>query len=311
MIVRDRPHGIELLFILRGSVLPHIAGALATCIVFALLVTITHGVLYWKITLSTVPFSLIGLALAIFLGFRNTAAYDRFWEARKLWGDLLHRSRSFARQVLTLPSFPHPVIPDDHDDPRRLLLLRTIAFGSALRHQLRDTNSATEMHRLLPADEAAAAVSSPRPTEFLLRRMAQDLGVLVRSGKLDPALAANTDDSLSAMAAAAAGCERIRQTPIPFAYTLLLHRTAWLYCLLLPFGLVDTLGYMTPFVVAIVAYTFFGLAELGDEIEEPFGIKDNHLPLDAICREIEISVLDALGVQKLPEKLMPVDSRLS
>jgi putative membrane protein len=311
MIVRDRPHGLELLFILRGSVLPHIAGALATCIVFALLVTITHGALFWKITLSTVPFSLIGLALAIFLGFRNTAAYDRFWEARKLWGDLLHRSRSFARQVQTLPAFPRAAGPDDHDDPRRLLLLRTIAFGSALRHQLRGTDSAADMHRRLPADEAAAVVAAPRATEYLLRRMAQDLGTLVRTGKLDPALAANTDDSLSAMAAVAAGCERIKHTPIPFAYTLLLHRTAWLYCLLLPFGLVDTVGYMTPFVVAIVAYTFFGLAELGDEIEEPFGTEDNHLPLDAICREIEISVLDALGVRDLPERLVPVDSRLN
>jgi len=276
-----------------------------------LLVTVTHGVVYWKITLSTVPFSLIGLALAIFLGFRNTAAYDRFWEARKLWGDLLHRSRSFARQVQTLPDFPQPAGPDDHDDPRRLLLMRTIAFGSALRHQLRGTDCTADMGRLLPAADAADAVSSARTSEYLLRRMAQDLGGLVRAGKLDPALAANTDDSLSGMAAAAAGCERIKQTPIPFAYTLLLHRTAWLYCLLLPFGLVDTMGYMTPFVVAIVAYTFFGLAELGDEIEEPFGTGDNHLPLDAICREIEISVLDALGVRKLPERLVPLDSRLT
>jgi putative membrane protein len=128
---------------------------------------------------------------------------------------------------------------------------------------------------------------------------------------LHPALAVNTDDSLSAMAAVAAGCERIRQTPIPFAYTLLLHRTAWLYCFLLPFGLVDSVGFMTPFVVAIVAYTFFGLDALGDEIEEPFGLADNHLPLDALCREIEVSVLETLGVQPLPPRLQPVDARLT
>ena len=84
------------------------------------------------------------------------------------------------------------------------------------------------------------------------------------------------------MAAVAAGCERIKNTPIPFVYTLLLHRTAWLYCFLLPFGLVDAIGSMTPFVVAIVAYTFFELDAAGDEIEEPFGLAANHLPLDAI-----------------------------
>jgi putative membrane protein len=68
---------------------------------------------------------------------------------------------------------------------------------------------------------------------------------------------------------------------------------------------------MTPFVVAIVAYTFFGLDALGDEIEEPFGLADNHLPLDAICREIEVSVLDTLGVRELPPRLEPVGGRLT
>ena len=89
--------------------------------------------------------------------------------------------------------------------------------------------------------------------------MGHDLGVCLHNHKLDPRLAAEMDVTLSAMAAVAAGCERIKNTPIPFVYTLLLHRTAWLYCFLLPFGLVDAIGSMTPFVVAIVAYTFFGL----------------------------------------------------
>jgi putative membrane protein len=91
----------------------------------------------------------------------------------------------------------------------------------------------------------------------------------------------------------------------------LLHRTAWLYCFLLPFGLVDTVGFMTPFVAVIVAYTFFGLDALGDEIEEPFGLSDNHLPLDAMCREVEIHLLEALGETTLPPPLQPVDGRLT
>lgn len=312
MIVRDRPSGLQLFYDLRGSVLPRIARKLAICTALAVAVTLTHGFLFaWKITLTSVPFSLIGLALAIFLGFRNSVAYDRFWEARKLWGDLLHRSRSFARQVQSLPAFASPVRPEDTGDPRRLLLMRTIAFAFVLRDQLRESRSAADLARLLPAREAAEAAASARPTEFLLRRMAAEVGAFVREGRLHPALAANVDDSLSGMAAVAAGCERIRNTPVPFAYTLLLHRTAWLYCLLLPFGLVDTVGLMTPFVVVIVAYTFFGLDALGDEIEEPFGLADNHLPLDALCREVEVSVLDTLGVRELPERLAPMDSRLS
>jgi len=75
----------------------------------------------------------------------------------------------------------------------------------------------------------------------------------------------------------------------------MLHRTAYLYCFLLPFGLVNTIGFMTPFVVGIVEYTFFGLDALGDEIEEPFGIAPNDLALGAICRSIEINLRDSIG----------------
>jgi putative membrane protein len=311
VIVRDRPRGAQLLYIVRGSVLPHIGWELATCTAVALAVTLTHGFIYqWKITLTTVPFSLMGLALAIFLGFRNNAAYDRYWEARKLWADLMHRSRSFARQVLTLAHFEHAAGAAG-DDPRRRMVLRTIAFAAALRHHLRGSDAGADMRRLLAAGDARALAAAPSGTDWLLRRIGDDLGALLRAHRLDAPVAADMDQSLSALAAVAAGCERIRNTPVPFPYTLLLHRTAWLYCFLLPFGLVDSVGFMTPFVVAIVAYTFFGLDALGDEIEEPFGTADNHLPLDALCREIEIHLLAALGETDLPPLLQPVDHRLT
>ena len=312
MIVRDRPRGAQLLYILRGSVLPHIARELAVCTAVAALVTLTHGFVYqWKITLTTVPFSLIGLALAIFLGFRNNAAYDRYWEARKLWAELLHRSRSFARQVQTMLHFDAPVRMQDVDDPRQYMILRTIAFASALRHQLRGTDALPHLRTLLSPGEAEGFAAAPRGTDYLLRRAGEDLGALVRTRRVDPPIAADMDQQLSGLAAVAAGCERIQNTPIPFPYTLLLHRTAWLYCFLLPFGLVDSVGFMTPFVVAIVAYTFFGLDALGDEIEEPFGTADNHLPLDAMCREVEIDLLAALGERELPQRMQSVDGKLT
>jgi putative membrane protein len=312
VIIRDRPHGAQLFYILRGSVLPHIAWELATCTAVALAVTLTHGFVYhFKVTLTPVPFSLIGLALAIFLGFRNSAAYDRYWEARKLWGDLAHRARSLAREVQTLLHFPQPAGPADPGDPRRVLILRAVAFAHALRHQLRGSDARADVERLLGAQEAQAFASSRLGTDFLLRRMGAQLGDFLRAGRLDPPVAADLDQTLSALAAVAAGCERIKNTPIPFPYTLLLHRTAWMYCFLLPFGLVDAVGLMTPFVVAIVAYTFFGLDALGDEIEEPFGLAMNHLPLDALCRELEINLLEALGETGLPQPLQPVRSQLT
>ncbi|MBB3181933.1 bestrophin family protein [Variovorax sp. Sphag1AA] len=303
MIVLQRPHGIRLFFVLKGSVLRNIAPAIATCTALALAVTLSRGVLFnWKVTLTAVPFSIIGLALSIFLGFRNSAAFDRYWEARKLWGELIHRSRSLARQALTFCRS------DDFAEP---LIRRSVAFAHALRHQLRGSDARGDVEPFLSNVEAKAFADSRLGTAFLLRRMGVDVAAAMHEGRLDPRLAAQIDETLSAMTAVAAGCERIKSTPIPFVYTLLLHRTATLFCFLLPFGLVDLIGYMTPVVVAFVSYTFFGLAAVGDEIEDPFGTEPHHLPLDALCRTIEIDALEALGKQPLPPALQPVDFRLT
>jgi putative membrane protein len=308
----QRPHGLRLFFILKGSVLKSIAPAIATCTALALAVTLSRGVLFhWKVALTAVPFSIIGLALSIFLGFRNSAAFDRYWEARKLWGELIHRSRSLARQAQSLFDRDVPAESTDGGDVRTTMIRRSIAFAHALRHQLRGSSAQTDTAPFLSAAEAREFADARLGTVYLLRRMGADLGTAVRSGALDPRLAAQIDETLSAMTAIAAGCERIKSTPIPFVYTLLLHRTATLFCFLLPFGLVDLIGYTTPIVVAFVSYTFFGLAAVGDEIEDPFGTEPHHLPLHALCRTIEIDSLEALGEKVLPSSLEPVDFRLS
>src|ERR1700761_1897578 len=140
MITLSRPRGLHLSFPLRGSILPRLARSLALCVAVAALVTFTHGVLFgWKVTLTAVPFSVIGLALAICLGFRNNAAYDRYWEARKLWGEVGLRSRSLARQLQGLTHASEPARADDLDDLRTVMIRRAIAWVHALRHQLRDS----------------------------------------------------------------------------------------------------------------------------------------------------------------------------
>jgi putative membrane protein len=307
MIVRDRPSGLRMFLLLRGSILPRILPSLMVSTLIATLVTLTHGDLFaLKITLTTIPFSLIGLPLAIFLGFRNNVAYDRFWEGRKLWGELVHKSRSLSRQCQSLIAFAVPTQASlGLTDVRVRMIYRAIAFSHALRHQLRDVEAPTELKGLLLDAEWQQMGKSSNKPDFLMQRMGEDLGLCLKEGRVDGCLAASIDATLSGMTAAAAGCERIKSTPMPFSYTLLLHRTAYLYCFLLPFGLVDSIGFMTPFVVAIVTYTFFGLDALGDEIEEPFGSDANDLPLDALCRSIEINLRESLGDKSIPVALAP------
>lgn len=311
MIVRDRPSGLRLFLTMRGSILSRIWKSLVVTTVLAILVTFTDGtLLHHKITLTTIPFTLIGLPLAIFLGFRNNAAYDRYWEGRKLWGEVVLRSRNLARQCLTLIG-PAPLEQAGLVDVRTRMIHRAIAFAHALRHHLRDSDSIAELKPLLEEDEWRRAKKASNQYHFLMDRMGEDLRRCMDQGRIDSCLVNAIDATLSAMVAAAASCERIKNTPIPFSYTLLLHRTAYLYCFLLPFGLVDSIGFMTPFVVGIVAYTFFGLDALGDEIEEPFGVSANDLPLEAICRSIEINLRESLGEKNSLRPFAPVDYQLT
>jgi putative membrane protein len=304
MIVRDRPSALRLFLVMRGSVMPNIWKSLLGTTLLAIAVTVTHGTLWGhRIAIGSIPFTLMGLPLAIFLGFRNSAAYDRYWEGRKQWGELVVRSRNLARQCLSM-------LNDDGDEGPRMLR-RTIAYAHALRHRLRASDPAADVAPWVHPQEWQRIQHLPNLPYALMLEMGADLERCLRERRLAPCLAHAIDASLSAMTGVAAACERIHGTPIPFSYTLLLHRTALLYCVLLPFGLVDAIGDLTPLVTLLVAYTFFGLDALGDEIEEPFGTSDHDLPLTAICRTIEIDLRTALGDADLPPPLLPIEYRLN
>lgn len=317
MIVRPRPSAGRLFFVVRGSIVPKVAPQIAATMVLAAIVTVLHGtVLDHRLTFTAAPFTIIGLALSIFLGFRNAAAYDRFWEGRRLWGELLIASRILARQLTTLVA---PAASDGdaqrsaHEVSalRRRAVYKTIAFAHALRHHLRDSDPAEDLAALLAPGDHRAVLASVSVPAAILRSLGADVRECLARGLIGEPLAASLDDTLGALDRVLGGCERIRSTPIPFSYTLLLHRTAYLYCFLLPFGLVDTAGIATPIVAGLVSYTFFGLDALGDEIEEPFGTMPNDLPLAAMTRTIERNLRDALGETDLPAPLEPKDYCLS
>jgi len=301
MIIRQRQNWFRMLFIWRGSVLPKILPQLIITTLLAVAVTITHGQLGGlKLTLTAIPFSLIGVALAVFLGFRNNASYERYWEARKIWGSLLNDGRSFARQVHTLLRSPAA-------EKRRLVLLAA-AFVHALRHQLRQTDACSDLARLLePQDLARAAQARFKPAVILVI-IGEGLSSARERGELEPILASSIENTLGGLSHVLGGCERISNTPIPFTYSVIIHRIVYLYCFLLPFGLVDSIGFMTPLIVAFISYTFFALEALSDEIEEPFGLMPNDLALDTMSLVIEATLRESIGdpgpTPPLPE---PVD----
>ena len=297
------PTIFHILFSLRGSIASKIRRRVAYTMLLSVLVNFTHGEVYdHKVTLTPTAFTIMGLTLAIFLGFRNTASYDRFWEGRKLWGEMLITCRNLARQFITLPRSPR-------GEATRQRVYLAIAFAYALKNQLRGKDPTADLTPLLPPELLQKVLAAPnRPTAILMElgHASRELG----EEGLDPQLVARVDHEVGALSHVLGGCERIQSTPIPYTYVLLLHRTVHIYCFLLPFALIDTIGYLTPVIVGVVSYTFFGLDALGDEIADPFDEEPNDLPLDAISRTIDINLRAQLGETDLPEPVHPKDGVL-
>jgi len=300
MIIRDRPTLFQLFFILRGSVVLRVFPQILVTVALSALVVWLHetrpGLLP---TFNSAPFALFGIALSIFLGFRNNACYDRWWEARRHWGEVLAASRDLDRQTLILAG-------EAGEAARRRLLTLTIAFAQLLVPHLRPSGDEEKgLHWLDAADRESCKASRNRP-HAVLRLMSGTLSKALRDGQVGEVSHQTLERTLSILEMALASCERLRSTPIPFGYTLLLHRTAYLFCFLLPFGFANLLGWATPLATALVAYTFFGLDELGDQLEEPFGTRDNDLPIGALADQIELSLREALGETDLPPSPKPV-----
>jgi putative membrane protein len=298
MLIRPRPSPFQLFFILRGSILPRIAPQIIGYAVYAaVIVAVARHYGLESAGYGLAPFTVLGVALSIFLGFRNNAAYERWWEARKLWGQLVFEIRNLARAAQAL-------VPADSGQIRPLLM-ESLAFCHYLRGALRKVDADPEVRRVIgdAADTFGMAVNSP---DAVLRSMESRLAVLKRAGRIEAMDFRLLDERIAGMAALQAGCERISGTPLPFTYSLLLHRFAYWFCLLLPFGLVSVAGWASPLFTALVVYSFFGLDALSEELEDPFGSGNNDLALDTLCRVDEISVFEALG--ETPPPMLEADN---
>lgn len=268
---------------------------------------------YWTLQgLTVVPFSLVAVALGIFLGFRNNTSYDRFWEGRKLWGQLVNTTRSFARQlqVLVGPHAEDVGVTAEAAAIHRELVYRVIAYVHALRQHLRDEDDLGALAGLLPEAERQALAGQRNRPLAILHAIGGRVRDLWCQGHVHPMHVPVLEQSLLLLTDIQGGCERIKSTPIPSSYTVLIHRIVAIYVFALPFGLVDTIGSLTPVVVAIIGYAFFGLDAVGEEIEDPFGTDINDLPLATLSRMIEINLRQLLGETALPEPLAPVDGVL-
>jgi putative membrane protein len=215
------------------------------------MVTYFHGIiLSFKVPLNPAPLTLFGFVLALFLGFRN-ASYDRFWEGEN-YGALLNTARALTRQAMTLSNIKN-------DDFVHNFVSLLSAFVFALKHQLRGTDAYEDLKSRLNEDHLKIVAESKYKPAVIMRLLAEWVQKAKDEGFLDSIQQARFDENFDKLSDILGGCERLVSTPIPYSYRVLLHRTVYIYCFLLPFGLVDSLGWFTPLIVVFVAYTFVHL----------------------------------------------------
>jgi len=306
MIVREQPSLPYVLFSLRHSILNRVWPKVFFTAGVAAVVTIAEHYGVRIAHLTTTPFTLIGVALGIFLGFRTNTSYDRFWEGRKLWGRLVNVTRTFTRQLDLF------VVPDGGDaaDFKRGLVLTTIGYVYAFRDHLRFVGLDENVRRYLGAELTDAIEARRNKPNAVLQEVSGRIRTAWREGWISDYHLASLDRSLEEITSIQGGCERIRNTPLPYSYNFLVHRITAFYCVLLPFGIYESVGAVTPIASFMISYALFGLDAIGGEVEEPFGLDPNDLPLDTLCRNIEIDLLQMTGERDTRAPLQPVNDVL-
>ena len=286
-MIADRRTGIANL--LRESVRPLLA-LFAWDIVVVLVFQLAHRT--WM-DQPALPYSLIGSALVLFLNVRNNAAYNRWWEARTLWGSVVNNTRNFSRQMASLLN----------GAPE--LTRAMIAYAFALRGGLSGTDVSAEVQPLLTPELAARVRGRRNQAHAIL----YEIGVAVRARaeteRVHPAAYTEIDRILSDLANGQGGLERIRNTPLAIQFSLLPRLLVRVFCLVLPLSMVQELGWITPFGSTLVGFLFVALDEIGADLENPFQDSPHAVPMRAITRTIEIDLLQGIGAPA-PEPLAPV-----
>ena len=228
-------------------------------------------------------YSLIGFVLSLLLVFRTNTAYDRWWEGRKKWGELVNNSRNLAIKISALT-----------DDPEiRAYFKRMISnYVFAMKEHLREGVKIEELD--LTEEEKKELSQFEHKPNYIAQKMYAKLHAMKQSGKLTEENYIVIDVNLKTFSDIIGACERIKNTPIPYSYSMFLKKFIFIYVTTLPLAFVNTFGYYSSLVSIFVFYVLVSMEILAEEIEDPFGKDDNDLPTDDLCQKIKANVSEVL-----------------
>ncbi len=257
------------------------------------------------LALPHLPLAIMGGALSIFLAFRNNSAYDRWWEARTLWGGLVNNARTFARQALTLISPDNKEGPEDRA-PQELVELQ-IAYIHSLRCHLRKQNPYPELDRQLDPSLVRWLRTQNNVPAALLLELGRKTQRLFEAGRLDPMRFTALDRTLGELCNLQGACERIKGTPLPRQYEYFPRLLVGAYCVLLPFGFVAGMEMLTPLASTLISFIFICLESIGRDIEAPFDNTVHDTPMSSLAQMIEINLRQSLDQKTRITELTPID----
>lgn len=274
---------------LKGSVLPTILHRVIWCGLFGVAISAAY---YFKLPVSQPILGTVipSIVLGLLLVFRTNTAYERFWEGRKIWGNLVNHTRNLARQIWVTVAEVKP-----EDRIKKISTLRLlVAFSVATKLHLRGESVNHELEELLDSSKYFKLKTMNNPPLEVAFWIGDYLQQQANRQTLNHYQLITLQELLNSMVDSLGSCERILKTPIPLAYAIHLKQLLLLYSLLLPFQLVGSLGWWTGPIVALVSFTLFGIEAIGLEIENPFGYDANDLPLDTICATMKRNIEDLI-----------------
>lgn len=285
----ERKRWFKTVFQIQGSVVPAVFWRTSVCGIFGVFISLLAA-LKLPVALPVLAGLIPNIVLGLLLVFRTNTAYERFWEGRRLWGNLVNCVRNLARLIWIAIAAKTK----DAQAQKIAALRLLVAFCIAIKLHLRQEVVNEELRALLSPDQFYKLQSMNNPPLEVAFWIGDYLQQQHECNQLNIYQLNSMHKLLNEMVDALGGCERILKTPIPIAYAIHLKQLLLLYCLSLPFQLVGSSGWWTGPIVALISFTLFGIEEIGIEIENPFGRDHNDLPLDAICATMLRNIEDLM-----------------
>ncbi|MCC5614317.1 hypothetical protein LC605_04330 [Nostoc sp. CHAB 5836] len=273
----------------KGSVMKVIYRHILWCGAFGFLISLLY---HFDVPVSqpilgnVIPSIVLGLLLV----FRTNTAYERFWEGRKCWGSIVNNVRNLARQIWVSVD---EISPEDKD--KKITALNLLAaFAVTTKLHLRGEAVNSELEDLMPSTKYIKLKIMNNPPIEVAFWIEDYLQEQYHRNCLNSYQLTSMQELLNNLVDNLGACERILKTPMPLAYAIHLKQLLILYCFLLPFQIVESLGWWTGLIASLVGFTLFGIEAIGLEIENPFGYDANDLQLDAICETMKRNIDDLI-----------------